>query len=230
MIGPKGKLIVIEGTDGSGKKTQAALLIERLQKEGLKAVSKSFPQYGTKSAGPVEEFLSGKYGSPVEGNPYASSVFYAVDRFDLSQELKKLLAEGLIVILDRYVDSNVGHQGGKIKDPKEREKYVEWLYDFEYKILGIPRPNLTLILHVPAEINEKLIPQKQTLFNVEKSHELGLEHLKNTEASYLWLAKKYPEDHMVIECIEDEALLSPEKIHEKVWDTINPLLTNETIS
>lgn len=224
MIGPKGKLIVIEGTDGSGKKTQAALLIERLQKEGFRAATKSFPQYGTRSAGPTEEFLSGKYGSPTEVNPYISSVFYAVDRFDLSQELKKLLDGGYIVILDRYVDSNVGHQGGKIKDPQERENYVQWLYDFEYRILGIPKPDLVLILHVPAELNEKLIPQKQTLFNVEKNHELGLEHLKNAEASYIWLAKKYPEDHKVIECIENGALLPPQKIHEKVWNTISPLL------
>lgn len=220
MTGPKGKLIVIEGTDGSGKKTQAALLIERLKKEGLKTVSKSFPQYGTKSAGPTEEFLSGKYGKPTEVDPYISSVFYAVDRFDLSQELKKLLGDGFVVILDRYVDSNVGHQGGKIKNPTEREKYVEWLYDFEYRIMGIPKPDLTLILHVPAELNEKLIPHKQTLFRVEKNHELGLEHLKTAEAAYLWLAKKYPEDHKVVECVEDGALLPPEKIHEKVWATI----------
>lgn len=220
MANPKGKLIVIEGTDGSGKKTQTALLIERLKKGGLKAIPASFPQYGTKSAGPTEEFLSGKYGKPTEVDPYISSLFFAVDRFDLSQELKKLLADDYIIILDRYVDSNVGHQGGKIKDPHEREKYVEWLYNFEYKIMGIPKPDLALILHVPAEVNEKLIQQKQTLIAVEKNHELGLEHLKNAEASYLWLAKKYPENHRVIECVESGQLLPPEKIHEKVWNII----------
>lgn len=226
MANPKGKLIVIEGTDGSGKKTQAALLIERLRKESRKAISKSFPQYGTKSAGPVEEFLGGKYGSPTEVNHYISSVFFAVDRFDLSKELKKLLSEDYVIVLDRYVDSNVGHQGGKIKDPAEREKYVEWLYDFEYKILGIPKPDLVLILHVPAEINEKLIPQKQTLFNVERNHELGLEHLKNAETSYLWLAGKFSTNHKVVECVENGGLLSPEKIHEKVWNVIKTLLPN----
>lgn len=224
MTSSKGKLIVIEGTDGSGKKTQAALLIERLKKDGSKAISASFPQYGTKSAGPTEEFLSGKYGKPTEVDPYVSSVFYAVDRFDLSQELKKLLDGGCIVILDRYVDSNVGHQGGKIKNPEEREKYVEWLYDFEYRIMGIPRPDLTLILHVPAELSEKLIPQKQTLIAVEKNHELGLKHLKNAESSYLWLAKKFPEDHKVVECVENGALLPPEKIHEKVWNVIKTII------
>lgn len=220
----KGQLIIIEGTDGSGKKTQAALLIERLKKEGRKAISKSFPQYGTKSAGPTEEFLSGKYGKPTEIDPYVSSVFYAVDRFDLSQELKNLLEADYIVILDRYVDSNVGHQGGKIKNSAEREKYVEWLYDFEYRIMNIPKPDLVLVLHVPAEFNEKLVSQKQTLFAVEKNHELGLEHLKNAENAYLWLAQKYPDDHKVVECVENETLLSPEKVHEKVWSIINKFL------
>ena len=220
----KGQLIIIEGTDGSGKKTQAALLIERLKKEGRKAISKSFPQYGTKSAGPTEEFLSGKYGKPTEIDPYVSSVFYAVDRFDLSQELKNLLEADYIVILDRYVDSNVGHQGGKIKNSAEREKYVEWLYDFEYRIMNIPKPDLVLVLHVPAEFNEEFISQKQTLFAVEKNHELGLEHLKNAESAYLWLAQKYPDDHKVVECVENETLLSPEKVHEKVWSIINKFL------
>ena len=216
----KGQLIIIEGTDGSGKKTQAALLIERLKKEGRKAISKSFPQYGTKSAGPTEEFLSGKYGKPTEIDPYVSSVFYAVDRFDLSQELKNLLEADYIVILDRYVDSNVGHQGGKIKNSAEREKYVEWLYDFEYRIMNIPKPDLVLVLHVPAEFNEELISQKQTLFAVEKNHELGLEHLKNAESAYLWLAQKYPDDHKIVECMENGELLETEKIHEKVWNVI----------
>ena len=222
----KGQLIIIEGTDGSGKKTQAALLIERLKKEGRKAISKSFPQYGTKSAGPTEEFLSGKYGKPTEIDPYVSSVFYAVDRFDLSQELKNLLEADYIVILDRYVDSNVGHQGGKIKNSAEREKYVEWLYDFEYRIMNIPKPDLVLVLHVPAEFNEELISQKQTLFAVEKNHELGLEHLKNAESAYLWLAQKYPDDHKVVECVEDGELLSQEEIHKKVWNIIK----NEILS
>ncbi len=227
MINPKGKLIVIEGTDGSGKKTQAELLITHLKRGGFKAISKSFPQYGKKSAGPTEEFLSGKYGKPTEVDPYISSVFYVVDRFDLSHELRNLLNAGYIVILDRYVDSNVGHQGGKIKDQKSREKYVEWLYDFEYKIMGIPRPDLVLILHVPAEFNEKLISQKQTLNKVEKSHELGLEHLKNAESSYLWLAQKFPEDHKTVECMKKGELLGPDKVHEKVWDAIAPILNKK---
>ncbi len=220
-----GKLIVLEGTDGSGKGTQFKHLVERLAHEGIKAVSLAFPQYGKKSSGPIEEYLNGRYGKAGEVNPYAASLFYAIDRFDVSKEIKARLEEGYLMILDRYVDSNAGHQGGKIKDAKEREKFIEWLYDIEYRILGIPKPNLVIILHVPAEIGQKLVAKKQArpyLDGGKKSdaHEADLSHLKAAEASYLWLAKKYPEDHRLIECVENGELLTPEKIHTKVWGVL----------
>src|SRR3989344_3601468 len=120
----RGRLIVIEGTDGSGKKKPAALFVERLKREGYKTATLAFPQYGKKSAGLVEEYLNGKYGAPDDVNPYAASLFYALDRFDIAYEVKKLLDEGFILIVDRYVDSNAGHQGGKIKNPTEREKFI----------------------------------------------------------------------------------------------------------
>jgi dTMP kinase len=220
----KGKLIVIDGTDGSGKKTQTKLLIDKLNHEGHRAVSASFPQYGKKSAGPTEEFLSGKYGRTEDINSYAASLFYAIDRFDLSHELKKLIQEGYLVVLDRYVDSNAGHQGGKIKDPEKRKKFIEWLYDLEYSLLGIPRPDLVVILHVPVNISIGLIPHKQTLIQIEKNHVLEFDHLKNAESAYLWLAEQFPQDHRLVECIEEERLLSPEEIHEKIWQVVKPIL------
>ena len=224
-----GKLIVIEGTDGSGKGTQIKLLMERLLREGHKAATTAFPQYGKKSSGPIEEYLNGKYGKPDDVSPYAASVFYAIDRFDFSKEIRKQLGEDYLIILDRYVDSNAGHQGGKIKDPKEREKFIEWLYDTEYRIFGVPKPDLTVILHVPAQIGQKLVLQKQTRLYIEggrkqDGHEADFEHLKNAEASYLWLAKKFPEDHVVIECAEGDGILSPEIIQEKIWSIINKFL------
>ena len=221
----RGKLIIIEGTDGSGKSVQTKLLTEKLQKKGYEVAAASFPQYGKKSAGLVEEYLNGKYGKPENVSPYAASLFYALDRFDLSQELKKLLKNGFIVVLDRYVDSNAGHQGGKIKNSKERNKFLGWLYEIEYKILNIPKPNLTLILHMPADISHKLIAQKKTRSYLKKgktrdTHEADLNHLKAAEASYLWLARKYPKDHLVIECAEKGQPLSPEKIQEEIWRTV----------
>ncbi len=231
MIEPKGKLIVIEGTDGSGKKTQANLLITRLKKTGLKVVSISFPQYGKKSAGLVEEYLNGKYGPSNNVDPYVASLFFALDRFDLATELKRRLNEKYIVILDRYVDSNAAHQGGKIKDKKARAHFLAWLYDLEYKILGIPKPDLTVILRVPAKMGQALVSQKTQRLYIEggkthDGHEANLKHLSAAESAYIWLARKFPKDHVVIECTKGNKLLPPEKIHEKVWNIIK----NEALS
>lgn len=225
----KGKLIVIDGTDGSGKKTQTRLLLERLQKEGYSAVSISFPQYGKKSAGLVEEYLNGKYGKADEVSPYVASLFYALDRFDLSGEIRALLKEGKVIVTDRYVDANAGHQGGKIKDFQERAKFLGWLYDLEYRILGIPRPDIVCILHVPAEWGQKLVAEKQQRLYIEggkvmDAHEADLGHLKAAEESYLWLARQFPEDHKVIECTQEGQLLSREVIHEKLWQAVAPFL------
>lgn len=224
-----GKLIVIDGTDGTGKKTQTQFLLDRLQKEGYPAVSISFPQYGKKSAGLVEEYLNGKYGKAEEVSPYAASLFYALDRFDLSGEIKKALAEGKIIITDRYVDANAGHQGGKIKDLEERKKFISWLYGIEYDILGIPRPDMVFILHIPPEMGQRLVLEKQQRLYIEEGgkmdlHESDIEHLKAAETAYIWLTEQYLQDHRLIECTENGRLLSREEIHEKLWQEVLPLV------
>lgn len=223
------KLIVIEGTDGSGKKTQTQLLVQRLQKEGRAVSTFSFPQYGKKSAGPTEEYLNGRYGAPGDVSSYAASIFYAVDRFDLSQEIKKQLSEGKIVISDRYVDSSAGHQGGKIADLNERKKYVDWLYDLEYRIFGIPKPDLVIILHLPTEIGQELIAKKPIRDYIENGkkkdiHEADIDHLKKAEESYLWLAKTYPTQHKIVECFRDGKILSLEEISELIYQVVKPIL------
>ena len=152
----KGKLIVIDGTDGSGKATQTKLLITKLKKAGKKVVMTDFPQYGAKSAGMVENYLNGKYGGPKDVDPKIASVFYAVDRYDASFRMKKWLDEGKIIISNRYSSSNIGHQGGKFRNLKKREEYIKWLFDFEHGLLGVPKPDLNLILYVPTETAQKL--------------------------------------------------------------------------
>jgi dTMP kinase len=142
-----GKFIVIDGTDGSGKTTQTKMLKETLEIEGYEVVHFKFPQYGKKSAGPAEEYLEGKYGKL---NPYTASVLYAVDRFDAGFILRKHLAEGKIILSERYVSSNAGHQGGNIENEEERIKFFKWLDGFEYQTMGIPKPDLTVILSSPA--------------------------------------------------------------------------------
>jgi len=221
-----GKLIAIGGTDGSGKATQTKLLLERLQKEEIKATSLSFPQYGKKSAGLVEEYLAGSYGKPNDVNPYAASLFYALDRFDISSEIQRLLELGFTIILDRYVESNAGHQGGKIADDKERDKFLQWLYKTEYGILEIPKPDLVIILRVSTEICQKLMHgEKRT----KDGHETDFNHLKNAERAYLWLAKKFPEDHVIIECVENGEILPPEEIGKIVWKHAVKILTRSSL-
>ena len=223
-----GKLIVLEGVDGSGKGTQAKLLLERLRHEGYQAATAAFPQYGKKSAGIIEEYLNGAYGKPDEISPYASSLFYALDRFDASRGIRQLIADGNAVVLDRYVDSNAGHQGGKIQDMREREAFLSWLYNIEFQILGVPKPDLTIILHVPPEISQQLVARKEARSYLshgsQDGHEADLIHLKNAETAYLWLAKKFPQDHILIECVKNSKLLTPQEVHELVWKIVEKIV------
>ncbi|MCG2690438.1 thymidylate kinase, partial [Candidatus Parcubacteria bacterium] len=122
--------IVFEGIDGSGKATQTNLLFDYFKKQGKEVVKIDFPQHGEKSSGLVDEYLTGKYGKANEVGPYIASIFYACDRYDASFKIRKWLEEGKVVIADRYLASNIGHQGGKIKDEKQREAYLDWLYKF----------------------------------------------------------------------------------------------------
>lgn len=225
----KGKLIVLEGTDGSGKGTQLKLLAARLARKKVPIATLAFPQYGKKSAGPIEEYLNGAYGTkPGDVSPYAASLLYAIDRFDAATKIRAWLAAGKTVVLDRYVDSNAGHQGGKIKNPAERKKFLQWLYNIEYRILEIPKPDLVIILHVPAAISQKLVGHKTKRAYLKNgthdAHERDLTHLKNAEKSYLWFAKTHPKDHRIIECVEQGRLLLPEIIHEKVWNCLEKIL------
>lgn len=222
-----GKLIVIDGIDGSGKKTQADLLLERLKNEGHDAVKIDFPKYGQKSAGLVENYLNGKYGRPDEVGPYAASLFYALDRFDSAGEMRQWLTDGKIIVCDRYVSANMGHQGSKFASTEERRKYFEWLAHYEYDILGAPRPHLTIILHVPAEKAQMLVAQKSerayTQGKALDAHEADLEHLKRAEQAYVEMCELFPK-YELIECVQNDKLLSIKEIHELIWNKVKTLV------
>lgn len=219
---PRGRFIVIDGIDGSGKGTQTKLLIEELKINGYQAEEADFPQYGTKSAGIIEEYLNGKYG---QLDPRAASIFYAIDRFDASFKIRQWLADGKVVVSNRYVTANAGHQGGKIADEHDRLKFFRWLNDLEYNIFNIPKPDLNIILHVPAKVAQKLVDSKakhQRMYanhaNKKRDlHESDLEHLKNAEQVFLEIIQLFPNTKLV-ECAEGGRLLSPEEIHNKVWE------------
>lgn len=215
--------IMIDGIDGSGKSVQSELLIERLRKEGRPVEIISFPQYGQKSAGPVEEYLNGLYGTAEEVGPYRASILYAVDRFVAAFKIRKWLDDGKIVIANRYVASNMGHQGGKIKDAEARKKFFAWNDDLEYNIFRIPRPDLNIILHVPAAVAQTLVDKKghrEYLAGAKRDiHEDDLHHLENAEAAYLEIARTFPNFELV-ECVENSQLLPIEEIHKKVWEIV----------
>ncbi len=154
----RGKLIVLDGIDGAGKATQTQLLKKTLEENGYQVAMADFPQYGKPSAAPLEAYLNGAYGADL--NAYAASTFYAIDRFAASTEIRQWLDAGTIVISNRYVSANAGHQGGKIDDKFERLKFYKWLDHLEYAVFGIPKPDLTVILHITAKQAQTLIGQK----------------------------------------------------------------------
>ena len=212
--------IVFEGIDNSGKSTQCRLLLERLEKEGYEAKMIDFPQYGKKSAALIEEYLSGKYGSASEVSPYVASIFYACDRYDASFKIRQWLKEGKIVIADRYVGSNIGHQGGKIKNKDERLKFIRWVYDLEYNIFKIPKPDITFILKVSPELSVELASRKKE----SDIHERDLTHLRDAFNSYIEAAKIFPQDFVIIECLKENKFLPKEEIHKKIWEFVKKLL------
>jgi len=216
-----GKLIVISGMDGSGKATQANLLVEKIKSLNKEVEISDFPQYGNWSAVFVEKYLNGQFGTAQEVGPYRGSIFYALDRYHKSFEMKQWLQQGKIIISNRYVSANQGHQGGKIKDSEERKKYIDWVEHLEFEIFKIPKPTINIFLHVPPEIGQKLVDKKGARDYVggqkRDIHEADLDHLKDAEESYLYMVNNYP-NWIKIDCTQNNQILTIEEIHQKVWE------------
>jgi thymidylate kinase len=222
QLSRQGKLIVIEGTDGSGKATYSNIVFERLKNEGYAAELVDFPQYGKPSAVMIEKYLRGELGTPEEVGPHRASTYYAKDRKAKSKDLKTWLGEGKIILCNRYTTSNMGHQAGKIKDRIERDKFLDWLVDLEYNKLKIPKPDKVIFLHMPPEIGQKLVESKgkRDYINGKKkdAHESDLNHLKDAEESYLYVAKKY--GWLVIEVSDGKKPYSIEENAKKVYRAV----------
>ncbi len=222
----KGKFIVIEGTDGSGKATQTKFLAEKLKLLGVPFELADFPQYGKPSAYFAERYLRGEYGTAEEVGPYRGSLFYAVDRYEKSFDIRKWLAEGKTVISNRYVSANMGHQAGKIKNKAKREKFLKWLEELEYGIFGIPKPDLTILLYVPPEVGQKFVDQKgeraYTKGAKRDIHEADLSHLQDAAKAYLEVAKKYK--WKVIDYKTKEGILSLDEVQARIWERVSKLI------
>ena len=220
----KGRLIVFEGTDGSGKATQSRLLFERLEREGVDCRKLNFPRYGEKSAALVELYLGGAFGShPDDVNAYAASTFYAVDRYaSYKQDWGAFYEAGGLVIADRYTTSNAVHQASKLL-PGERKGFLEWLFDLEYGKLGLPKPDLVLYLDMPTEITEKMMRQREAATGTHADiHEQDETYLKNCRAAAREIVKDC--GWTVIHCAKGDAPRTVEDIHNEVYKTVKSLL------
>ena len=219
----KGKLIVIEGTDCSGKETQSNLLIEKLKKENIRIEKFSFPNYNS----PTGKIIGGPYlgksyicegwfeeGAP-NVDPKVSALYYAADRLYNIDKIKFLLENGVNVILDRYVFSNMAHQGGKIENEKERNEMYEWLENLEFNLLNLPRPEIGLFLHMPFECSLELKKNREEELD---QNEKDKNHLINAENAYKEVAKKY--DFYTIECNEGSRIKTIEEINEDLYNYV----------
>src|SRR5665213_3030512 len=161
MKNKKGKLIVIDGVDGSGKGTQVDLLVKRLKGEGRKVKTVDFPEYYSNFFGKfIGHCLSERYYDFVKVHPKIASALYAADRFETKEKIEKWLKEGNIVVANRYVSANQIHQGGKIKSAKKRQAFIEWLDEMEYGVFKIPKPDVTIYLNLPLPLIKKLLKHR----------------------------------------------------------------------
>ena len=210
-----GKLIVIEGTDGSGKSTQFRLLTERLTAEGREFKKLVFPQYAEESSALIRMYLGGEFGSkPTDVNAYAASTFYAVDRY---ASYKKVWGDwyeqGGLVVSDRYTTSNAVHQASKEPDQKA---FLGWLYDLEYDKLGLPRPDLVLYLDVPTDFTEKMLRHREQDTGTSADiHEQDTEYLATCRRTGRAAAEFY--GWTVVQCVKDGEMRSIEDIHEEIY-------------
>ena len=214
-------LVVIEGVDGSGKQTQSQMLFDRLS-EKFEVKRLAFPNYESDTSTLVKMYLGGQFGTkPEDVNAYASSTFYAADRIgSYLKEWKADYEEGKFILCDRYTTSNAVHQAGKLEGG-ERDKYLEWLFDYEYNLLGLPKPDFVFFLDVPVEVSRKLMENRNNKITGQQEkdiHEKNSEYLEKSYNNALYVAKKCGWN--VIECVKDGKLRSIEDINDEIYDLV----------
>lgn len=210
----KGKLLVFEGIDGSGKTTQIKLLLNYLKQEKLSFRHYSFPRYGVPWGKMVRRYLDGEFGDVGEVNAYLASVLYAGDRFAAASEIRKDLKTGKIVVCDRYVASNIAHQAAKMKSQDERSKFISWVEEFEYKQNKIPEEDLVVLLSMPAQVSQKLMKGKS-----KDIHESDGNYLAQVGKVYESLTTK-KENWERINCMNNGKLKKPDEIFQDVLEIL----------
>jgi dTMP kinase len=219
-----GKLIVIEGTDGSGKSTQFRLLTQRVAAEGHQFQKLVFPQYQEESSALIRMYLGGEFGSkPSDVSSYAASAFFAVDRYASYKKVwGQWYEQGGLVLSDRYTTSNAVHQASK-EEGEQQKEFLRWLYEFEYDKLGLPRPDLVIYLDVPTDFTEAMMRRREADTNTHADiHEQDLTYLATCRRTGKAAAQYY--GWTVIQCVKDGSMRSIEDIHKEIYSHIKGCL------
>ncbi len=226
----KGKLIVIDGTDGSGKATQVELLKTRLVKEGHKVKVVDFPEYSQNFFGEfIGRCLTYQYYNWINVHPKIASIAYAADRWESSHQIKDWLARGCVVIANRYATANQIHQGGKISNTAKRIEFIKWLDEMEYKVFKIPRPDIIFYLSVPMSFTLRLIKErnkKSFRAYLEKKKDIvegNIPYLRNSSKTALWLADTQ-KGWVKIDCVKKNVLDTRENIHEEIYAKVKRII------
>ena len=222
-----GKIIVIEGTDSSGKETQTKLLYERIKKVNEKTIKISFPNYDSLACEPVKMYLAGAFGTDaVKVNPYPVSTMYAIDRYaSYKQDWGKSYEEGYIIVTDRYVTSNMIHQASKIQSEEEKEEYLKWLIDLEYKKNQIPEPDIVIFLKMPIDKAKELMENRNNKIDgsMKKDiHEINEDYLKKSYKNATEISQKF--NWYEVECVENNRIKSIEEINDEIFKKIEKLI------
>ena len=222
-----GKLIVIEGTDGSGKSTQFRQMSEHLEKDGVAFKHIVFPRYSEESSALIRMYLGGQFGTkPTDVNAYAASSFYAVDRYaSYKMDWGQWYQDGGLIISDRYTTSNAVHQASK-ESGQARQDYLKWLYEFEYEKLQLPRPDLVIYLDVPTDFTEKMLRGREEATNTKADiHEKDMQYLATCRQCGREAAEYY--GWKVIQCVKDGKMRSIEDIHNEIYAAVQQCLEDK---
>jgi len=228
---PRGKLIVFEGIDGSGKRTQAEALAREFSARGIGYAQIDFPRYNGFFGRLVAQFLNGEFGPLEAVDPHFSALLYANDRLEAKPRIDAELAAGKILLADRYIGSNLAHQGARVA-PDKRAAFLDWLRELEYKVYGLPKEDLVVYLRVPPADAHRLIGKKASRGYTHLRHDLqesDTTHLQKASEIYDELARQ---SHWVrIDCASaDGALLTPAAIHQQIWAAIEARIGAATLS
>ena len=220
----RGTLIVLEGTDGSGKATQAGMLLRRLESRGIRCREIDFPRYGNPFAEPANLYLHGALGGkPGDVNAYAASVMFAVDRFaSYKEDWGGAYEAGELILANRYTTSNAVHQAAKLPEG-ERADYLEWLFDLEYRRLELPEPDLVIYLDLPVEISGQMLHLRQEATHTQADiHERDEAYLRRCRESAAEIVRRF--GWRRIDCSRNGGIRTPEDIHREVWTLVSALL------